>query len=97
MPTLGATAFKQYYEYMSLEFPMITITHAMIDNMFNAFNDCKVFWSNMTDKAFDDQLDNLCDQESHWKEPFTFDTLYKLINIHKLGSNFNPSYLDSLM
>ena len=53
MPTLGATVFKQYYEYMSLEFPMITITHAFIDNMFNSFNECHVFWSNMTNGKFD--------------------------------------------
>ena len=97
MPTLGATAFKQYYEYMSLEFPMITITHAFIDNMFNQFNDCEVFWTNMTDGAFANYTDKLCAASSDWSQPYTFDTLYKLVNIHKLGSRFNPEFLESLM
>lgn len=63
MPSLGSASFKQYYEFMSLEVPLITITHAFQDAMSTDSqfeSNCTYFYENMTNNTFSPYASQLC-------------------------------------
>lgn len=93
MPSLGSTAFTKYMQYMSLEMPLITYQHLLL----NATADlprCEHFYSSFGFSLM--TLHRLCSDrikgEVNFWDTKSLDTMYALLNIYFYGSSFNEKW-----